>query len=64
MRTAVLALFLAFPIFASSPEYLVGDALPAAAAGSRARASAASNGSDFFVVWTDSRSGSPAGSRR
>lgn len=58
IRSSILALLLTFSAFASSPEYLVGDAVPTAASRYRALPSVASDGEDFFAVWADDRSGS------
>jgi hypothetical protein len=49
---------LAIPLFGASPEVLVGQAVPTPATLLRFLPSVASNGTDFFVVWMDNRSGS------
>lgn len=59
-RRALLSalLGLAIPLFASSPEYLVGGTVPAPAPSIRNAPAVATDGTDFFVVWNDHRSGS------
>jgi hypothetical protein len=58
IRSALLSLFLVFSTFAaSSPEHLVGTAEPAPAASLRFHPAAASNGTDYFAVWVDDRTG-------
>jgi hypothetical protein len=59
-RAALLALLLALPVLASSPEHLVGGTHPTAADRSRFDPRSASNGTDYFVVWGDVRSETPA----
>lgn len=54
------AILVTFSASAASPEYLVGHSVPAAAPLLRTSPSTASNGDGFFVVWSDSRSGSGA----
>ncbi|HEX7154095.1 MAG TPA: hypothetical protein VF618_21590 [Thermoanaerobaculia bacterium] len=46
---------LAVPLFADSPEVQVGAVVAAPAPYSRGDAAAASDGTDFFVVWVDHR---------
>lgn len=60
-RTLLLVLaVLATASYAASPEYLVGGTAPAPAPLLRHFPATASDGEDFFVVWSDSRSGTPA----
>jgi hypothetical protein len=62
-RTAqalVVALLLTLSAFASSPEHLVGGTVPAPAASDRYAPAAASDGADFFVVWSDDRASTGA----
>ncbi|HEX6097541.1 MAG TPA: hypothetical protein VF432_14530 [Thermoanaerobaculia bacterium] len=63
IRSAIVALLLfAVSAFASSPEYLVGGTTPSPAADLRFSPAVASDGEDFFAVWTDDRAGYGAGS--
>ena len=57
MRLTILALLFTLSASASSPEYLVGGAVPTAATQTRVQPALASNGTDYFAVWTDDRSG-------
>jgi large repetitive protein len=61
IRSAIVALLLTVSAFASSPEYLVGGATPSPAADLRFSPAVASDGEDFFAVWTDDRAGAGAG---
>ncbi|MGZ8779580.1 MAG: hypothetical protein ACXW31_06635 [Thermoanaerobaculia bacterium] len=62
IRSTILsfAILVTFSASAASPEYLVGRSVPGAAPLLRGSPSTASNGDSFFVVWSDSRSGSGA----
>jgi len=55
---ALLLVFVALagPLFATSPEYLVGGTVSTPAPNFRAGTSIATDGNDFFVVWSDTRS--------
>lgn len=57
MRFTILALLFTLSASASSPEYLVGGAVPTAATQTRVQPALASDGTDYFAVWTDDRSG-------
>lgn len=57
LRALVLAIVaFAAPLFAASPEYPIGATVSTPAANYRAGASIATDGTDFFTVWADSRS--------
>lgn len=60
IRSAIVALLLAFSTAAAAPESLVGGTAPIPAPGWRSSPASASNGDGFFVVWGDYRSGSGA----
>lgn len=46
---------LAVPLFADAAEHLVGTTVTSPAPGSRGHVAAATDGTDFFVVWADGR---------
>ncbi len=57
MKRLLVILFfaLAAPLLAGSPEYLIGDTVAGPAPHLRGFASTATDGTDFFVVWSDER---------
>jgi hypothetical protein len=57
-RTVTLALLVvAAPLFANSPEILVGDTASTSAPYLRGPTAVDTDGTDFFVAWSDNRSG-------